>query len=66
MNIREAAKRINTDDAVAAKVGVKIAAIFHLKRDEQHPDRWKTVWGNKSDAGLARTMLRVIEEEAEG
>ncbi len=66
MNFLEAAKRIDADDEVAAKVGAKIAAVFHLKRDDIHADRWKTVWGNKSDAGLARTMLRVIKEETEG
>lgn len=63
MNMLLVAKEIRENDAVAEKVGEKIAAVFHLKKDANQPDRWKTVWGNKTNIGVARTMLRLMEEE---
>lgn len=53
------------DDERADKLGAKLAEMLHLRRDSEHKDRWQTTWGSKTNAGLARSILRVLQEEAE-
>jgi hypothetical protein len=51
------------DDAVASKVGKYLAFHLGLRPDPEHSDRWRTGWGTKTNAGLARTILRMLEGE---
>lgn len=53
------------DDAVASKVGKYLAHHLGLRIDPENPDRWRTGWGTKTNAGLARTILSAIEKESE-
>lgn len=58
--------RIGSSDIDAAKVGAKLAEVLALRRDRDNRSRWHTAWGSKTDAGLARTVLRILDEAAEG
>ena len=49
-----------TDGATAEHIGEVLSANLRLKRDREHPDRWVTGWGTKTNKGLARTVLWVI------
>jgi hypothetical protein len=49
-----------------AEMGRKLAKVFHMKRDPQRRDRWQTTWGNKTDLGLFRTIVGVVEEIKDG
>jgi hypothetical protein len=51
------------DDKRAARIGAKIALMLNLRRDTEYPDRWKTAWGSKTNAGLARTVAVAFDEE---
>lgn len=46
-----------SDDALAEKVGAELAKELQLKRSACYNDRWETGWGNKTNKGLARTVL---------
>ena len=57
---------INTEtflnnDEKADKIGARLADILYLKHDIARSDRWPTDWGNKTNAGLARTVLAILE-----
>lgn len=51
---------ISLDDEAAGKVGTALAELFHLKIKSN--GRYDMEGGDKFPAGLARTVLRVIEE----
>lgn len=57
------AVRIDEDDTEAARIGAKLAEVLKLRRDPADRSRWLTTWGNRTDAGLARTVLRLLSEE---
>lgn len=46
------------------RAGALLAEALYLERDEEHPDRWKTAWGTKTNVGLVRTILAQIEQAA--
>ena len=48
---------IQEDDEVAAKVGEEIAKLTHCM---SVGDRYVTGWGSKTAAGLARSVLAVV------
>jgi|GEM_PF-5258920 len=54
------------DDATADRIGQKLAQLLHLPRVLTGPDRgrYRTAWGSKTPAGLARTVARVLHEDA--
>lgn len=51
---------IEHSDSAAAECGKQLADVLHLRRAAGHKDRWFTTWGTKTDAGLARTALRIL------
>lgn len=51
----------NTDEA-DARLGRELAQVLAMKRDKEHPDRWQTAWGSKTDAGLSRTIRNLITQ----
>ena len=55
---------IETNDEVAERFGGELIVIFQLPRIRTGNDkgRIKTVWGTKSDMGLARTLVRLLDE----
>jgi hypothetical protein len=57
-------ENINLDDSVASRVGAALAEALNLVRNSNHSDRWSLhlKWGTKTNAGLARTVIRIIEE----
>lgn len=55
--------RINVDDALADHIGRTIGDVLKLRRDRDDKTRWATTWGNKTNAGLARSVLRMLLEE---
>lgn len=59
------AQRIRNDDETAFIIGEKIANLLYLKKDKEHSDRWPTTGGTKTNQGLARTVLRIMEEETQ-
>jgi hypothetical protein len=54
--------QVAADDAYANKIGAQLAEALGVKRDTQHPEGWATTYGWKTDAGLARTALRILME----
>lgn len=49
------------DNKLANVVGQRIAELLELTADED--GRYETSWGNKTAAGLARCVERIIQEE---
>lgn len=47
-------------EAEQARRGKIIAQALHLKHDREHPDRYQTDWGTKTDLGLFRMIERII------
>lgn len=60
MNIQTIAKRIATDDAFADKVGEALATELQLKKKRN--GRYDLLNGDKTAQGLARTVIRIIDE----
>ena len=54
---------VQGDDAFADRVGAKLAEMLKLRKDPEHRDRWQTTWGTKTNAGLARSVFRLLIEE---
>lgn len=50
------------DNAFTNELGGKLADILKLRRDPDHKNRWQTMDGNKTNIGLARTVIRILEE----
>jgi hypothetical protein len=42
------------------RLGCEIAQALDLRRDPEHPDRWVTHWGTKTNRGLARTLRHIL------
>jgi len=55
-------KQIKMNDELAHRIGEELAKVFHLKRDKQFPDRYRTEWGTKTAQGVARSALRILLE----
>ena len=55
-------ERIHMHTEFASKVGARIREEFLLTRDPNYPDRVNAANGNKTDAGIARVILRFIDE----
>jgi hypothetical protein len=53
------------DDARAAKLGAEIARVLQLRHYLPSKPMWETTQGLKTDAGLARTVLGLMQAEAE-
>jgi hypothetical protein len=51
---------IAENDTIAANVGNDIADFFGLKRDKN--GRYKTAYGTKTAAGLARSLFMELDE----
>lgn len=45
-----------------AKFGEEVAEMLMLRKDKEHQDRWQTTWGSKTNVGLARCIIRVVED----
>jgi hypothetical protein len=43
-----------------AQRGALLAEVLKLRRDREHPDRWQTTWGTKTDLGLFRIVERIL------
>ena len=43
-------------------IGKEIAKIFLMKKSREHKDRYQMTWGDKSDIGLFRTLVRIAED----
>ena len=41
------------------KLGLEIAAILCLQPDKQHPTRWQTSWGSKTNIEIYNTIMRL-------
>ncbi len=50
-------------DEQAEIIGAELARVLQLQRDEDHPDRWQTTGGNKTNKGIARTVSAIITAE---
>lgn len=46
-------------------IGNALARALHLKRDSEHADRWQTLWGTKTGAGLYRTIRQMMRHAEE-
>ncbi len=44
------------------KLGLTIANILCLQPDKQHPTRWQTSWGSKTNIGIYNTINRLANE----
>lgn len=44
-----------------AALGRRFAKTFGMRRDKEHPDRWRTSEGTKTDLGLYRTVKRMLD-----
>lgn len=53
------------DDTRAAKLGAEIARVLQLRPYTPSKPMWETTQGLKTDAGLARTVLGLMQAEAE-
>tara|TARA_Y100000310_G_scaffold192564_1_gene192518 strand:+ start:856 stop:1065 length:210 start_codon:yes stop_codon:yes gene_type:complete len=51
-----------TDFSAQRRAGAAIAELLELKPCPEHPDRWQTTWGTKTDLGLYLTVKRYIDE----
>ena len=66
MNSSEDCKLIGTayyirnDDVEADRIGKHIAQILGLQKDRK--GLWKTTYGTKTNIGLAKTILTILEE----
>lgn len=49
-------------EETAEKLGAEIAGIFKLRRDSEHKDRWQTTWGSKTNKGIARSVVALVEK----
>lgn len=49
-------------EAQEADFGLRIATILKLRRDHEHKDRWQTTWGTKTNLGLFRSFVRIVDE----
>lgn len=59
--IKETATLIHNDEKFANKAGQKLVEMLALKRSPTNKNRWKTSWGDKTDAGLARSIITILE-----
>lgn len=48
------------DSEAAAQAGEAIAEALHLRRDQEHKDRWRTTWGSKTSLGLYLTLRETV------
>lgn len=44
-------------EAQLEEIGNDLAMSLVLRPDPEHPDRWRTNWGSKTNAGLARMLI---------
>lgn len=49
-------------DKERAAIGRYLAEVLQLRHDRDHPDRYPTTWGTKTDVGLYNTIYRIIHE----
>jgi hypothetical protein len=61
-NLIIAAERIRSDDKEADRIGAKLVQMLHLRRAPQLKGQWQTRWGTKTNAGVARCIIAVLEE----
>lgn len=45
-----------------SKLGAELARQLKLHVSTDHPDRWDIEGGDKTNLGLARTVIRIIED----
>lgn len=50
------------DNKFTEQLGSNLASILRLRRDPEYRDRWQTSHGSKSNLGLARTIVAILEE----
>lgn len=62
LNLVIAAERIRSDDQEADKIGGKLVQMLHLRPVPQLKGQWQTQWGTKTNAGVARCIIAVLEE----
>lgn len=63
LTLVNAADAIRDDDEQATATGNMLIRMLSLKPDKAYKDtpRYVTAWGSKTPAGLARTIVNVIE-----
>ena len=49
-------------EAQMAERGALLAKVLKLKHELEYPDRWQTDWGTKTNLGLFRIVVRIIED----
>jgi len=54
-------RKIDSDDALAERIGREISSALKLRKDPEHKDRWQTEWGTKTNIGIARVVASMIE-----
>ena len=55
-------KNKDISESEQIKLGNLLAQVFHLKRDVEHPDRYRTNWGTKTAKGVYLVACRIINE----
>lgn len=55
-------RAIDNGDPISERIGAAIAKELKMRRDPRQRERWNLVNGNKTNIGLARTVLRIILE----
>jgi hypothetical protein len=63
--MRKIIDHILLTDSQAEKIGHKIAKDFGLKKSSEHADRYITESGDFTAQGLARRVVRFVEERVE-
>jgi len=51
-----------SDEAFTEALGARLAEVLKLRRDPNHADRWDICDGNVTNKGLARRIVRILEE----
>jgi len=49
-----------------ALIGKRLATLFLMKRDPEHHERFKTLWGTKTPLGIYHTFKRLGEDIENG
>lgn len=65
IHLKVAANRIRTDDDAADRIGASLADMLQCSRSKERPGWWDTNWGRKTNRGLARTVISMLENEGE-
>lgn len=63
IDLKELIAHVATNDQAAAALGSELIWFLQLPRKRSNK-RVDTAWGDKTDAGLARSLIRFLEDKA--